>query len=88
MLDTQNWEAWSECFTADVVAIFEGAPRPSEDQSSENRVEGRELLAELCAQLLGGVTTVHQGYMPEIELTSATTASAIWSMYDNVRFPT
>ena len=88
LLDAQEWENWSDCFTADVVAIYEGAPRPSKDDPNENRVEGRELLAELCAQLLDGVTTIHQGFMPEIELTGSTTARAIWAMYDNVRFPT
>ena len=88
LLDTQDWENWTSCFTTDVVAIFEGAPRSSNDQPTENRVEGNELLAELCAQLLDGATTVHQGYMPEIELTSEAIATGIWSMYDNVRFPT
>ena len=35
-----------------------------------------------------GAQSIHQGYMPEIELTSATTATGIWSMYDQVRLPT
>jgi len=33
------------------------------------------------------VVTVHHGHMPEIELTSPTTATGIWAMEDNLRWP-
>jgi len=33
------------------------------------------------------VVTVHHGHMPEIELTSPTTATGIWSMEDKLRWP-
>ena len=30
LMDTQQWEAWADCFTADVSAFYEGrAPIPS-----------------------------------------------------------
>ena len=32
------------------------------------------------------MTSVHHGHMPEIELTSSTTATGIWSMEDHVRW--
>jgi len=32
------------------------------------------------------VTTCHHGHMPEIELTSATTATGIWAMEDHLWF--
>ena len=35
-----------------------------------------------------GAQSIHQGFMPEIELMSATTAKAVWSMHDYVRLPT
>lgn len=31
--------------------------------------------------------TVHHGHTPEIELTSATTATGVWAMEDHRRFP-
>jgi len=31
--------------------------------------------------------TVHHGHMPEIELTSETTAKGIWAMQDLLRWP-
>ena len=27
LMDTQQWEAWADCFTSDVSASYEGAPR-------------------------------------------------------------
>jgi len=33
------------------------------------------------------VITVHHGHMPEIELTSATTATGVWAMEDMLRWP-
>ena len=27
LMDTQQWEPWADCFTADVSALYEGAPR-------------------------------------------------------------
>lgn len=87
-LDTQDWVEWGNCFTEDVVAIYEGGPRLGKNDSLVNRIEGRETLTAGCAQLLGDATTVHQGFMPEIELTGEDTARAIWSMHDYCRMPT
>jgi hypothetical protein len=38
--------------------------------------------------LLVGTATVHQGYMPEIQILSSTTASGIWPMTDHHHPPT
>ena len=38
-------------------------------------------------ETLGEAVTVHQGHMPEIELTSETTATGIWALHDVVIFP-
>jgi hypothetical protein len=47
-------------------------------------------LDEFMAMLvptLSEVVTVHHGHMPEIQLTSPTTARGIWAMEDLLRFP-
>ena len=88
LMDTQQWEAWKSCFTEDVSAMYEGAPRASADLSTDIGCEGRDALIEGVSTLLTGAKSMHQGFMPEIELTSATTARAIWSMFDYVRLPT
>ena len=36
--------------------------------------------------VLQDVVTVHHGHMPEIELTSPTTARGIWAMEDMLRY--
>ncbi len=36
---------------------------------------------------VGPVVTVHHGHMPEIEITSPTTASGIWAMQDFLKMP-
>jgi len=36
---------------------------------------------------VGDVVTVHHGHMPEIEITSPTTARGIWAMEDMLRWP-
>ena len=38
-------------------------------------------------QTLGGAVTVHHGHMPEIELTSPTTATGIWALQDVILWP-
>ena len=88
LMDTKQWDRWGDCFMPDIIAVFEGAPRASSDQPMENRVEGSELLVGLCRELLADATTIHQVYMPEIELINDTTATAVWAMFDNVQFPT
>jgi hypothetical protein len=37
--------------------------------------------------MIGEVVTVHHGHMPEIAVTSATTAHGIWAMEDLLRWP-
>jgi hypothetical protein len=48
-------------------------------------LRGRE--AWPAGQYDTGMVSVHQGHTAEIEVTSATTASAIWSMTDRLHFP-
>lgn len=88
IMDTQQWDQWGDCFTEDVSAFYEGAPRPSDDLPTEIGIEGRDALVEGVRSLMTGAVSIHQGYMPEIELTSATTAHGVWSMFDGVYLPT
>ena len=39
-------------------------------------------------EILAGATTVHHGHMPEIEITSDSTATGIWALHDIVIWPT
>jgi hypothetical protein len=88
LMDTQQWEAWADCFTADVSAFYEGAPRADPKQPVDVGLEGRAELVKGVSSLLRGAKSIHQGFMPELELTSPTTARGIWAMFDYVMLPT
>lgn len=88
LMDTQQWEAWSSCFTEDISAFYEGAPRAHKDLPTDIGCEGRAALVKGVSTLMTGAKSMHQGFMPEITLTGPTTAKAIWSMHEYVRLPT
>jgi hypothetical protein len=100
-MDKKDWAGYLAVFTPDaIVDSTEGftptdhtgapmsvggapAPPPNPDLFKPDIVQ---FVAELSA-MLGPVSTVHHGHMPEIELLSATTARGTWSMEDMLRFP-
>jgi hypothetical protein len=88
LMDTQQFDDWHTCFTDDVTAIYEGAPRVADDLPTDIELQGSAALIAGVRSLMTGAQSIHQGYMPEISLHSATTASGIWSMYDQVRLST
>ena len=49
-------------------------------------ITGADEFMSFLQQTLAGVISVHHGHMPEIELTSATTAQGIWAMEDMLRW--
>jgi hypothetical protein len=50
-------------------------------------VTGADQFLGFLQDALAGAVTVHQGHMPEIELTSDTTATGVWALHDIVIFP-
>jgi len=70
-LDTKNWDLYRRVSTDDMVG-------------TGDVVEGLDAFMEYASGLT--MTSVHHGHMPEIELTSPTTATGIWSMEDHVRW--
>ncbi len=78
-MDTKDWAAMHDVFAPDVVidTTEDGAPL----------IEGSDAFLEFLAPMLAEVTTVHHGHMPEIELTSDTTATGIWAMEDHLWWP-
>ncbi|MEQ8233471.1 MAG: nuclear transport factor 2 family protein [Gammaproteobacteria bacterium] len=87
LMDTQQWEPWRECFTEDVHAFYEGVPRARPDMPLDIGCDGRAALVEGVSTLMTGAQSIHQGFMPELELTGATSARGIWAMFDYVMLP-
>jgi uncharacterized protein (TIGR02246 family) len=78
-MDTKDWEAMASVFTDDVVI----------DMTGEGAGVTRSV-AEFMPFLrsaIGEVVTVHHGHMPEIELTSPTTARGVWALEDQLWWP-
>jgi uncharacterized protein (TIGR02246 family) len=78
-MDTKDWERMREVFTDDVVVDTSSA--------GGNVVSGADEFIEFLKVTLSGAVTVHHGHMPEIELTSPTTATGIWALNDVVIWP-
>ena len=78
-LDTKDWAAMRQVFTDDVVMDTVA--------SGGTVVTGADEIMSFLLGVIGDVVTVHHGHTPEIELTSATTATGIWAMEDMLRWP-
>jgi uncharacterized protein (TIGR02246 family) len=79
-LDTKDWEAFRQVFTDDVVV--------DTTASGGERITGADAFLAYLGEALAGTTTVHQGHMPEIAVTSDTTATGTWALHDIVIWPT
>jgi uncharacterized protein (TIGR02246 family) len=77
-MDTKDWDGMREVFADDVVMDTTG--------SGGNVITGADEFIAFLKQTLGDAVTVHHGHMPEIELTSPTTATGIWALEDWVRW--
>ena len=79
-MDTKDWAGMRQVFTDDVVV--------DTSECGGGVVTGADEFMAFLQEALGEATTVHQGHMPEIDLTSDTTATGIWALNDIVIFPT
>lgn len=78
-MDTKQWAAMRQVFTDDVVV--------DTTDSGGGVITGADEFMAFIAGTLDDVVTVHHGHCPEVELTSATTAHAVWAMEDMLRWP-
>ena len=78
-MDTKDWEGMRDVFSPDVhidTSIDGGGV-----------IDGADTFIDFIRETLNDVTTVHHGHMPEIELTSDTTATGLWAMEDHLWWP-
>ena len=79
-LDTKQWRALADVFT------LEGEVRFGE-AATDRWIVGRDRIVRILQRSIGDGMTVHQGFMPEIEITGPTTAAGTWAMRDIVDKP-
>lgn len=75
-VDTKNWAALRQLFAPDAVVDTTGSLGPL--------FPNRDSFIVFTALTLSAINTRHQGYDPQIDLTSDTTASAVWTMQDRL----
>jgi SnoaL-like domain len=80
-MDTKDWDGFAAVFAPDAEMDMRG-----EDPASGLN-HGAQVIADYVRNAVDAVVTVHHGHMPEIELTSDTTATGIWAMEDKLRWP-
>jgi hypothetical protein len=78
-MDTKDWSGMREVFVDDVVV--------DTTDSGGSVVTGADDFIAFLQGTLGDTVTVHHGHMPEIHLTSATTATGIWALQDFIVWP-
>jgi uncharacterized protein (TIGR02246 family) len=78
-MDTRDWAGMRQVFTDDVIVDTSAA--------GGRLVNGADNFMAFLQEALSGAVTVHQGHMPEIQLTSPRTAKGIWALNDIVIWP-
>jgi SnoaL-like domain len=79
MMDLKDWDGLAAVFTDDVEIDMTGEGAGITHSVAE--------YMPFLRNAIEPVLTVHHGHMPEIELTSPTTARGIWSMEDKLWWP-
>lgn len=88
LMDQKRWDEWRDVFTDDVTAVYHGVPGSHRsDGLTQLTCNGRADLVGTVSGFLSKGISVHHGHMPEIEVTSPTTARGIWAMVDYLRMP-
>ena len=85
-MDTKDWDGFAAVFTPDATMDVSGEMRDGRTEGT-GVTTGATAIAEFVRGAVHDVTTTHHGHMPEIEVTSSTTARGIWAMEDMLRWP-
>src|SRR4051812_26312039 len=85
LMDTKDWDGLAEVFAEE--AVMDMTTSGADDAvEGELVTTGRAAILEFMRHAIEGALTIHQGHMPEIEITSDTTATGIWALEDRIWF--
>lgn len=82
-MDTKDWAGFAAVFAPDATVDF----TPEGGNPNEWTPAGAANILAFVRKVLDRALTVHHGHMPEIEITSPTTARAIFAMEDLIWWP-
>lgn len=91
-VDSHDWAGFRSLLMDDAVFALPKMPDPKSEASFANLVEGADIvgaeaIVAWVSKSLEPSQSAHLGYMPEIEILSATQARGVWGMEDIVRWP-
>ena len=78
-MDTKDWHGMRQLFTDDVVI--------DTSASGGGVIAGADEFIAFLQPMLQDAVTVHHGHMPEIEITSPSTATGVWALEDVIHWP-
>lgn len=78
-MDTKDWEGMATVFSTDAEIDMRG--------EGGDVFHGAAAFMPYLRENIEHVVTVHHGHMPEITLTSPTTATGVWAMEDMLWWP-
>ena len=78
LMDQGRWEEFAELFSEDCEQNWQAAPGAELAGG-----KGRAAVVDYIRTSLAGMRSTHHGHMPEIEITSPTTAVGIWALFDH-----
>lgn len=81
-MDTKDWDGFAAVFAPDATVDY--AP---DDKTSDFKAAGAAKVVALVRSIVERAVTIHHGHMAEVEITSPTTAKAIFAMEDLVYWP-
>jgi hypothetical protein len=85
-MDTKDWPGLQAVFSDDAELDMRGEAADKSKAATELLVGAANIMPFIRNAVLD-LVTAHHGHMPEIEITSSTTAKGIWAMEDVLRWP-
>ncbi|GGD80843.1 nuclear transport factor 2 family protein [Croceicoccus mobilis] len=88
-IDEKRWDELNGLFTRDLVFDVRGGMAPSTlaDSYDDPPIQGADAAVAFLRKALDPAISIHQGFMPEIEITGLKCARGIWAMSDIIRAP-
>jgi ketosteroid isomerase-like protein len=82
-MDTKDWAGFEAVFAPDVTVDY----TPLGGNSADWSASGQPNVVAFVRKTVEPAITIHHGHMPEVEVTSPTTARAVFAMEDLIWWP-
>jgi SnoaL-like domain len=82
-IDTKDWAGFEQVFAPDATVDY----TPRGGNSANWSASGQKNIVAFVRKIVEPAVTIHHGHMPEVEITSAITARAVFAMEDLIWWP-